>query len=153
MALPMETVRRMPGMRLHRRPMTLVALLVLAVVGAACDDGGDETSTTSSSVAPADTGDADPTTTTFDGTRVEVEVRDGEVAGGVRRVEVDTGERVLLVVTSDVADEVHVHGVDITGEVEAGGTVGVDFTADIPGVFEIELEAQGLQLVELVVGA
>lgn len=145
-------------MRLHRRVMTLVVLVALAFVGAACDDGGDETSTTSSSVAPADTGDADtgdadPPTTTFDGTRVEVEVSDGQVVGGVRRVEVDTGERVLLVVTSDVADEVHVHGVDITGEVEAGGTVDVDFTADIPGVFEIELEERGLHLVELVVGA
>ncbi len=145
-------------MRLHRRVMTLVVLVALAFVGAACDDGGDETSTTSSSVAPADTddadtGDADPTTTTFDGTRVEVEVSDGQVVGGVRRVEVDTGERVLLVVTSDVADEVHVHGVDITGEVEAGGTVDVDFSADVPGVFEIELEERGLQLVELVVGA
>lgn len=140
-------------MRLHRRDMTLVALVGLAFVGAACDDGGDETGTTSSSVAPADPDGADPVTTTFDGTRVEVEVSDGEVVGGVRRVEVDTGERVLLVVTSDVADEVHVHGVDITGEVEAGGTVDVDFTADIPGVFEIELEERGLQLVELVVGA
>lgn len=142
-------------MRLHRRVMTLAVLLALAVVGAACDDGGDETSPTSSSVASAGEDDADtgPTTTTFDGTRVEVEVRDGEVVGGVQRVEVDTGERVLLVVTSDVADEVHVHGVDITREVEAGGAVDVDFTADIPGVFEIELEERRLQLVELVVGA
>lgn len=146
----------MPGMRLPRGVMALIALVVLALVGAACDNADDGTSPTSSSLAPAgedDTDTSDPTTTTFDGTRVEVEVSDGEVAGGVRRVEVDTGERVLLVVTSDVADEVHVHGVDITREVEAGGTVEVDFVADIPGVFEIELEQQGLPLVELVVGA
>ncbi len=140
-------------MRLRRRPMTLVVLFVLAVVGAACgDDGngaGDPAPTSTTADADADT--AGPTTT-FGGTRVEVEVRDGGIVGGVRRVEVDTGERVLLVVTSDIADEVHVHGVDVGREVEAGTTVEVDFTADIPGVFEIELEAQGLPLVELVVG-
>lgn len=143
-------------MRMRRRVMALAVLPALALVGAACDGGGDDTSPTSSSVAPAGEDGTDtsgPTTTTFDGTRVEVEVRDGEVVGGVQRVEVDTGERVLLVVTSDVADEVHVHGVDVTREVEAGGTVDVDFTADIPGVFEIELEDRGLRLVELVVGA
>lgn len=142
-------------MRLHGRVMGLAVLLALAVLGAACDDGGDDTSPTSSSVAPSATGTetSGPTTTTFDGTRVDVEVRGGEVVGGVQRVEVDTGERVLLVVTSDVADQVHVHGVDVTREVEAGGTVDVDFTADIPGVFEIELEERRLQLAELVVGA
>lgn len=142
-------------MRSHPRTTGAALVAALALLGAACDDDGNGASdpAPTSTTAPAGADASGPTTTTFDGTRVEVEVSDGGVVGGVRRVEVDTGARVLLVVTSDVADEVHVHGVDVTREVEAGGTVDVDFTADIPGVFEIELEAQGLQLVELVVGA
>lgn len=142
-------------MRSYPRSTGAALVAVLTLLGAACgDDGngaGDPAPTSTTAEAGADT--SGPTTTTFDGARVEVEVNDGAVVGGVQRVEVDTGERVLLVVTSDVADEVHVHGVDVTRAVEAGRTVEVDFTADIPGVFEIELEERGLQLVELVVGA
>ncbi len=43
-------------------------------------------------------------------------------------------------VTSDVADEVHVHGYDRTVPVAAGQTAEVTFVASIPGVFEVELE-------------
>ena len=38
----------------------------------------------------------------------------------------------------DAAGEVHVHGYEIEKPIEAGGTVQVDFTADIDGKFEIE---------------
>ena len=41
--------------------------------------------------------------------------------------------------TSDVADEVHVHFNDDEKDVAAGGTVTFDFTADKPGVYEVEL--------------
>jgi hypothetical protein len=41
-------------------------------------------------------------------------------------------------VTSDTADEIHIHGYDIEKEVGAGGTVTIDFAADIPGQFEVE---------------
>ena len=54
-----------------------------------------------------------------------------------------------LVVTSDVADEVHVHGYDEKAAVPANGTVELSFTADIPGVFEVELEQRGRRLLTL----
>ena len=44
--------------------------------------------------------------------------------------------------TSDVADEIHVHGYDLKKDVPAGGSVRFSFPASIEGVFEIELEGR-----------
>jgi heme/copper-type cytochrome/quinol oxidase subunit 2 len=71
------------------------------------------------------------------------------VDGGVQTKDVPLGSTVTLKVTSDVADEVHVHGYDKKGDVEAGSSVTITFTADLPGQFEVELEDAHLKLVEL----
>lgn len=65
------------------------------------------------------------------------------------RVKVALGEPLVLQVTSDVADEIHVHGYDITRDVAAGGTATLTFTPEAPGIFEVELESRGLRLLEL----
>ncbi|HEX5928356.1 MAG TPA: hypothetical protein VFY48_03095 [Solirubrobacterales bacterium] len=80
-----------------------------------------------------------------------VVVRDGEPVGGVAELEYDAGEEVRFEVTSDVADEVHVHGYDLLQVIPAGGTVSFDFPAEIEGIFEVELEQRGLQIAELTV--
>jgi hypothetical protein len=76
-------------------------------------------------------------------------VRDGRPSGGVKRLELESGERARFVVESDVADEVHVHGYDVSRDVPAGGSVRFNFPADIEGVFEVELEQRGQQIAEL----
>jgi len=81
--------------------------------------------------------------------RIELRYSGGAVQGGVSRVSVDLGRNVSLVVTSDVADEVHLHGYDRKVEVPAGGTASLDFVADRSGVFEAELELKRVQLVQL----
>lgn len=43
---------------------------------------------------------------------------------------------------ADVSDEVHVHAIDIHKNVTPGKPVTLRFTADIPGQFEVELEAR-----------
>jgi hypothetical protein len=48
-----------------------------------------------------------------------------------------------------VADEIHVHGYDLKGQVPAGGVGTVQFVADQSGVFEVELESRGAQLAQL----
>lgn len=78
-----------------------------------------------------------------------VVVRDGEPEGGVQELEFSAGERVRFNVVSDVADEIHVHGYDLSQNVAAGGEVSFDFPADIEGIFEVELEARGEQIAEL----
>ncbi len=73
----------------------------------------------------------------------------GEVTGAGSRVDAALSERLVLRVSSDVADEIHVHGYDEHAEVAAGGTVEIALTADVPGGFEVELEGLGRQLFQL----
>jgi plastocyanin len=76
-------------------------------------------------------------------------VRNGEPVGGIAELEYSAGEEIRFEVSSDVADEVHVHGYDLMQEVPAGGTVSFDFPAEIEGIFEVELEGRKEQIAEL----
>ncbi|MEV4244791.1 hypothetical protein AB0J63_15420 [Streptosporangium canum] len=67
------------------------------------------------------------------------------------RVEVARGQVVRLVVTSEVADEIHVHGFDLTRRLEPGRPVTIDIVADRIGLFEVETHDSGLVLTQLAV--
>jgi hypothetical protein len=82
-------------------------------------------------------------------TRIDVTVKGGKVEPPTHRVKLDSGSRVRLQVTSDHADEVHVHGYDLKKDLEAGTPGVLSFKADQTGVFEVELEDEALQLVQL----
>lgn len=79
---------------------------------------------------------------------IGVEVAEGRVAGP-GRVTVPQGSPVRLEVTSDVADEVHVHGYDLKADVAPGSPAVITFTADLAGIFEVELEDAGKLLLQL----
>jgi hypothetical protein len=81
--------------------------------------------------------------------RLVLEVRDGRVLGGVNRSTVSRGDRVVVVVRSDVEDEVHVHGYDLLREVAPGRPARIAFRASTVGRFEIELEDRHLLLAVL----
>ena len=75
-------------------------------------------------------------------------------AGGVisppeSKVPVKLGSKVQIKVTSDVAEIVHNHFNNQEQDVAAGGTVTFDFTADKPGVYEVELHKSDKLLFEL----
>lgn len=61
------------------------------------------------------------------------------VASGPELLVLRQGERVRLQVTSDEADELHLHGYEITRQLMAGRTESVTFTADRSGRFDLEL--------------
>lgn len=82
---------------------------------------------------------------------ITVEVKGGKPVGGIQRATAHKGDTVELIVHSDVADEVHVHGYDLHKDVKAGGTIRIRFTANLTGVFEAELESRKLQIMELTV--
>ncbi len=103
------------------------------------------TAATAPSTSPAPTS----ATPSAQGQVVEISVAGGSVTGPKGRVKVDRGSTVTLRVTSDVADEVHLHGYDKSVDVEKGGTATLTFTAGVAGVFEVELEGERLQLVQL----
>jgi hypothetical protein len=116
------------------RSFTVLLLVVGAVTLAGC--GGGKSSSTTSASGPV---------------TIDVQVKGGRPVGGIQRATATKGRQVAIVVHSDVADEVHVHGYDLHKDVPAGGTVRIQFKADITGVFEAELESRKLQIVELTV--
>ena len=81
--------------------------------------------------------------------RIEVTFAHGKASGDTGRVQVAKGTSVSLVVTSDVADEVHLHGYDIEKELSPGTPVTLQFDATITGVFEVELHKAGTVLLRL----
>ncbi|HKS51620.1 MAG TPA: hypothetical protein VJS67_07090 [Pseudonocardiaceae bacterium] len=83
---------------------------------------------------------------------INIKVHGGKASGDTGRITVPVGSPVVLSVSSDVADEIHVHGYDRKANVPAGATASVVFSANNPGVFEVELENSKLQLVQLQVG-
>ena len=83
--------------------------------------------------------------------RITIRVVGGMPRGGIARPEVKKGANVLLVVRSDTADEIHLHGYDISRDLSAGDTARIRFVARIPGRFELELEKTGVVLAELTV--
>ena len=97
------------------------------------------------------TTEAPPPTTTAAPETVEINyvVVGGQPQGGIARDSVAQGRNVVITVTSDVADEVHLHGYDLSADVAPGAPATIRFTADAPGRFEIELENSGVQIAEL----
>ncbi len=100
-------------------------------------------------VVPAPTPTVAPAVTAEGRQRIEVTFVGGAVRGGVLRFGVPLGSAVELVVASDVADQVHVHGYDRLSYVTAGASTILRFTADLPGVFDVELEQRGAPLAQL----
>jgi hypothetical protein len=113
-----------------------IAFLVVAGALALAGCGGGKSSSATTASGPV---------------TITVQVKGGKPVGGIQRATANKGEQVAIVVHSDVADEVHVHGYDLHKDVKAGGTVRIQFAANITGVFEAELEGRKLQIVELTV--
>jgi hypothetical protein len=145
------------GRRWLLLPSATVALLFAGFALASCggDDGTpDTTSETTQTTTPTTTKTTTQTTTTPEPeqpTVVRVRVVGGVPKGGIVRKTVKKGDSVVIDVTSDVADHVHVHGYDIMRNVAAGGTARIRFRATLPGRFEIELEDRGVQIADLTV--
>ena len=128
-------------------------LASIAMVG--CGSNDSESASTDTTATETTTTTATTTTTTTTTTEVEkptevkVVVVDGAPQGGIVRATVNKDDQVVLVVTSDVADEIHLHGYDKAKDVAAGGTIRIPFKATIPGRFEAELEGRGVQIAEI----
>jgi hypothetical protein len=134
---------------------TLCMILLAGVVGfaaAGCGGNSNEATAETPTVAATTTAPAVvPTTPAAREQTITVRIEGGKPVGGILRARVKRGRRVLLIVRSNVADEVHVHGYDLMQDVDAGGTARIHFTASIPGVFEVELENHGLQIAQITV--
>lgn len=79
----------------------------------------------------------------------EISYADDKAAGDTGRLKIALGDSVAITVTSLTADEVHLHGYDLSAPVRVGLPAVITFDAKIPGVFALELEGRGVQLATL----
>jgi heme/copper-type cytochrome/quinol oxidase subunit 2 len=128
--------------------MRQIAILVAAgvvVVGGLTGCGHEQSGTNPAPGARPAGGSAAPAAVRV----INVTVRGGKVSGDTGRITVPLGTPVVMSVSSDVTDEIHVHGYNRKAKVPAGTTASVTFIANNPGGFEVELEHAKLQLLQL----
>jgi heme/copper-type cytochrome/quinol oxidase subunit 2 len=75
----------------------------------------------------------------------EFDVARGKVIGPPQ-LQVNQNERVILRVRSDVADELHVHGYELSAPLPAGEQVSLTFVAGRSGRYEVELHGAHQEL-------
>lgn len=141
-------------MQRSQRIGLLVAAAVVAVVAVIVLSSGDDDDSSDSGTTAQTTATTTGGTTTTPAPPPEPEVttivvKDGKSVGGVQDIEVDKGDDLEFRVKSDADHEIHLHGYDIEKEVAADGQVTFKLTADIDGLFEIEIEDLKEQIAEL----
>ncbi|HYI75932.1 MAG TPA: hypothetical protein VEW90_11725 [Gaiellaceae bacterium] len=149
-------------MRGRRRLAAVVAVLALFGAGlvlASCGgDDGDTAAPTETTTTETTTIETTTTTETTPPpppgpTEIRIVVVDGAPKGGIVRESVEKGDRVVLIVRSDVTDHIHLHGYDIMRDVAPGAPARLPFKATIPGRFEVELEDRGVPIADITVKA
>jgi hypothetical protein len=141
----------------RRLSTALVGAAVLTAVFALASCGSDEDASDTTQTTTETTPTTTTTTTTSTeppppgASEIRVRVVNGVPQGGIVRETVDQGDRVVLVVTSDVADHVHVHGYDLFRDLVPGKRARIAFRARLPGRFVVELEDRHAQIAELTV--
>jgi hypothetical protein len=152
-----------PGQRIA---IIVLALVILAggfvLANGAQDDEDDAPQQTQAQSAPpstlGETGPSEPENpaatapeeTEQPAPRVEtIRMRDRGPVGDPRTIEFESGDTVRLRFTSDVAEEIHIHGYDKYVQVPAGGTARTRFKANAEGIFEVEAHSTGELLAKL----
>lgn len=145
---------------MNRRNRTLLlggvaAVALLVVLFALLRPSDKETAATATVTTPITTGattmTAPTTTATTEADPITVELSGGRLVGEIRRATVRKGDLIRLRVTGAPGEEIHVHGYDETLELGPDGAGTLAFDARLQGVFEVELERAGVQIVELTV--
>ncbi len=101
--------------------------------------------TSASTTAPAPAASASPASNVV-GTAT---LKGGKPQDGVQRISTKAGEPAVLMVTSDTATEIHVHGADRTVQVPANETTAVDVSEPAGGSYEVEDHASGALIAQL----
>ena len=77
---------------------------------------------------------------------VKYELREGSLVAGPKRVSVVQGAAIRIVAVSDAADELHLHGYDLTLDLQPDVPAELRFVAEHSGRFELELHHNHLTL-------
>jgi hypothetical protein len=142
-----------------RAVIILVAIAAVVagfvILGNEDDDSTVAISTTTSSTTTAADGPTDKNETEE---RKEprpaepmITIKGGEPVDGVAELSFAKGDEIAFSVSSDTADEIHVHGYDVSAEVAPGHEAKLSFPATIDGIFEVELEQSAVEIAKLTV--
>ena len=151
------------------RPFRYAAALALALSVTACGGSGEPPSSTSSTPSAASSSSSTtsgppsattpaktPTTPppakdTPAGRTVAITVTGKKVSPAPRTVDLEVGETLTLVVTSDHDDEIHAHGFEVEGRLRAGQPSTITVTGTQPGLYEVETHEPPLRLLMIAV--
>jgi FtsP/CotA-like multicopper oxidase with cupredoxin domain len=136
-----------------------LAVVATALTLAACGGSSDEPA-----ASPATTGDATTAENEMTHTETEpagtdhsydvdaqIDVVDGQPAGGKGRIEAKKGDHVRIEVTVDAPQEIHLHGYDIETEASPDEPGVLDFEANLDGIFTLESHVSEAVLADIVV--
>jgi hypothetical protein len=157
---------RVASVALYRSPIrrSILVLLVLVLLLAACsprasDPVGSTIPAPGSTTSLVTTTSTTPeiTTTVAQTTTTIAEEPDVVLEGGTDEIpeivvhgpdvfEHSVGEEIEITVLSSVEDEIHVHGYDHRFPALPSEVTVIEFTADVLGIFEVELEASHVRL-------
>jgi FtsP/CotA-like multicopper oxidase with cupredoxin domain len=118
----------------------VVAVLAFVIASPGADDEGDQASQTTQA-APSETAGTPTETAAPAPPKPEVariRIRGGEVAGGAAEIRAKKGDTVVIVVSADAPDDIHLHGYDIEKKAEPGKPARFRFKANLEGEFELE---------------
>jgi len=130
---------------------TVAAVFAALLLLAGCGDSGPSTDAPAGTDQPAPTATA--TAPASEGVVVDITIADGKVTPQGKRIDVEVGEPITLLVTSDEADEIHVHSdPEHSLDVVAGDVAKeLTFVVDTPGQVAVESHHLHATIVQLVV--
>ena len=122
-----------------------VAVLAFVIASPGGDDEGDTASQTTATTGTDTTATETDTTATQTEApappqpeSTSIDIRGGKVVGGPAEIHAKNGDTVVIVVSADAPDDIHLHGYDIEKKVEPGKPATFRFKANLEGEFEIE---------------
>lgn len=137
--------------RSHRILLAASALVVMVVAFILVRPGEE---------APTPTAEPTPLTTSATGSTgatpkpkkpksTRIVVKNGAPVGGVKKITIDKGKKLRFTVFSDVSDEVHFHGYDISKPVGPGEPAKFVVPTRLDGIYEVELEERAIPIAEV----
>jgi hypothetical protein len=126
----------------------LVAVIAFVIASPGGDDEGDNaartTATTATTATETSSGSGTGTETATEPPPppkpevTRIRIRGGEVVGGPAEIKAKDGDIVVIVVSADAPDDIHLHGYDIEKKAAPGQPARFRFKANLEGEFEIE---------------
>ena len=116
----------------------LVAVLAFVIASPGGDDDGGNAAQTTATTNTTETGTDTTAPAPPKPEATKIDIRGGNLVGEPAEIHAKNGDTVVIVVSADAPDDIHLHGYDIEKKVEPGKPVTFRFKANLEGEFEIE---------------